>query len=602
MPLSLQDELLSEFLTSTRPEPIQFRLTLGEVRYGYGLGWSFAGSFILHAVVIFCIFFLSFTISRVRPVQLVQVIDLNDRAQVIYLPVLGGGAEGNGHPGGLSGIPLKRSAPAAARGTQGFNHPGLQPILSDQPKPDSRRQTLLQPGLKDLLILERFVPLPNIVQATNAAPVLDVRANKPTETSKLRVTPIQAPKLKLSTKALPDLKTAEPDLPVLQAATAPAENPKLELPPNEPEPVQALKVSKQRLEKSSAPVAPPKLEQVAPSTTRGADLRNLVALSSTPALPQSSPKIPKAEAHGRFSVSPQANTPQSEPGSKAQGSLPSTGAGIGAETNAPAGNKVDELVAGAGVGTGGSTSAGGGGVGHGAGSGTGWGKGGTGTIGGRGSESGVGLGTASGITTGSGTGAGGGRGAGNFPGITIQGGSLSGGGTVGTAGKPTGGYLVPPQRTYGMTVVSTASSGGGLPDLGVFASEKVYSVYLDMRTSTSDQIPSWTLQYAPLRAPQEETASIRKQETVTPPYLLVKEVPKLPIEMARKYQRRTVIVYAIMDTQGKLDQILVMQSPAAQLTDLILEALNKWVFRPAELDGQPVSIKLLLGVPVYRSE
>ena len=108
--------------------------------------------------------------------------------------------------------------------------------------------------------------------------------------------------------------------------------------------------------------------------------------------------------------------------------------------------------------------------------------------------------------------------------------------------------------------------------------------------------------YAPLRAPQEETATIRKQETVTPPYLLVKEVPKLPIEIARKYQRRMVIVYAIMDTQGKLDQILVMQSPAAQLTDLILEALNKWVFRPAELNGQPVSIKLLLGVPVFPSE
>src|SRR6266567_4628945 len=363
-------------------------------------------------------FFLSFTISRVRPAELVQVIDLNDGAEVIYLPVLGGGAEGNGHPGGLSGTPLKRSAPAAARGTQGFSHPGSQPILSDQPKPDSRKQTLLQPGLKDLPILNRFVPLPNIVQATNAAPVLDVRANKPTETPKLRVTPIQAPKLKLPAKALPDLKTAEPDLPVLEAATTPAEKPKLELPPNAPEPVQPLKVSKQRLEKSSAPVAPPKLEQVAPSSTRGPDLQNLVALSATPALPQGATKIPKAEAHGRFSVSPQAGTPQSEPGSKAQGSQPSTG-------------------------------------------------GGTGTIGGRGSESGVGLGTASGITTGSGTGAGSGRGAGNFPGITIQGGSLSGGGTVGTAGKPAGGYLVPPQRTYGMTVVSTASSGGGLPDLGV---------------------------------------------------------------------------------------------------------------------------------------
>ena len=30
---------------------------------------------------------------------------------------------------------------------------------------------------------------------------------------------------------------------------------------------------------------------------------------------------------------------------------------------------------------------------------------------------------------------------------------------------------------YGMTVTSTADSGGGLPDLGVFAHEKVYTVF-----------------------------------------------------------------------------------------------------------------------------
>jgi hypothetical protein len=125
-------------------------------------------------------------------------------------------------------------------------------------------------------------------------------------------------------------------------------------------------------------------------------------------------------------------------------------------------------------------------------------------------------------------------------------------------------------------------------------------VDLDMRKNTLDRIPSWTLQDAPLRTAEE--ASSRKLETVTPPYLMVKEIPKLPVELARKYQRRMIIVYAIMDTQGRLDHILIMQSPAAQLTDLLLEALNKWVFRPAELNGQPVSIKLLLGVPVSLSE
>ena len=58
----------------------------------------------------------------------------------------------------------------------------------------------------------------------------------------------------------------------------------------------------------------------------------------------------------------------------------------------------------------------------------------------------------------------------------------------------------PPQTAYGMTISSTAESGGGLPDLGIFANEKVYTVFLDMRETNSDRTPSWTLQYSRLRS------------------------------------------------------------------------------------------------------
>jgi len=37
---------------------------------------------------------------------------------------------------------------------------------------------------------------------------------------------------------------------------------------------------------------------------------------------------------------------------------------------------------------------------------------------------------------------------------------------------------IPPQTAYAWTISSTADSGGGLTDLGVFAHEKVYTVYL----------------------------------------------------------------------------------------------------------------------------
>ena len=30
------------------------------------------------------------------------------------------------------------------------------------------------------------------------------------------------------------------------------------------------------------------------------------------------------------------------------------------------------------------------------------------------------------------------------------------------------------------------------------------------------------------------------------------------------------------------------------------QALSKWVFRPAQLNGQPVAVKVLLGIPLFK--
>ena len=209
---------------------------------------------------------------------------------------------------------------------------------------------------------------------------------------------------------------------------------------------------------------------------------------------------------------------------------------------------------------------------------------------------GPGLGEGAGHSSGSGTGAGAGHGGGAFPGITIQG---SGSGT-GAAGKPT--WQVASQTAYGMTVVATAASGGGLPDLGVFADEKVYTVYLDMRQTVEDPAASYTLQYALLRDPGADGSANRNQEGMLPPFPVAKEMPQFSVELVNKYQGRLIVVYAILNKRGKLEQMLVMQSPDDRLTNRILAALNKWVFRPAQLNGRPVSLKVLLGVPLSLPE
>jgi hypothetical protein len=60
-----------------------------------------------------------------------------------------------------------------------------------------------------------------------------------------------------------------------------------------------------------------------------------------------------------------------------------------------------------------------------------------------------------------------------------------------------------------------------------------------------------------------------------------------------------IIVYAIINAQGKMEKISIKDSPDGRLLQPLLEALAKWVFRPARLDGAPVAVKVLMGIPLW---
>ena len=154
-------------------------------------------------------------------------------------------------------------------------------------------------------------------------------------------------------------------------------------------------------------------------------------------------------------------------------------------------------------------------------------------------------------------------------------------------------FSVEPQTTYGMTVVSTASSGGGLADFGVFEDERVYTVYIPMKRSPDEADPTWTLQYALL-----ESAAMSADQPVLAPVAVVREWPRVPAELEKKYGQQQVIIYAVVDAEGKVNSVKVMQTPDRRVSDAIAQAFAKWRFRPAQLDGRPVSVKILVGIPL----
>lgn len=340
--------------------------------------------------------------------------------------------------------------------------------------------------------------------------------------------------------------------------------------------------------------ATPDVPAVLPRTT---DLDAVLTLSPSPTAPQQQVSIPAGESRGRFAISPEPNLAASktQPGSQdgsshspalAVGSVADTAAGNVAalDSNTVRDNGSSRLRIGAGSGSDASTDGRSGSA-----------KDESGSENGRGSRAGIRLGEGPGVSSGTGAGAGAGKSAGAFAGMTIQGGALEGA-DVNTS-VSSARVAVAPNAVYGMTIVSTASSGGGLPDFGVFTHEQVYTVYVDMRRTVDDAAPVWTLQCAllPSADPQDANSSNDTLNGLVPPFALIKEQPNLPADIVRQYLGKQIVIYGVIDKSGRLGHMEVEQAPDVRLNQPILDQLSRWVFRPAELNGSPVAVKALLG-------
>jgi outer membrane biosynthesis protein TonB len=74
--------------------------------------------------------------------------------------------------------------------------------------------------------------------------------------------------------------------------------------------------------------------------------------------------------------------------------------------------------------------------------------------------------------------------------------------------------------------------------------------------------------------------------------------PEWPTDLVTKYRGQTLVVYAVIDTEGKIRRLKMMQSPNIGFNEAIVKALDSWVFRPARLNDKPVAVKGLLGIPI----
>jgi hypothetical protein len=185
-----------------------------------------------------------------------------------------------------------------------------------------------------------------------------------------------------------------------------------------------------------------------------------------------------------------------------------------------------------------------------------------------------------------------------FPGLTIQGGEWK---ADSHPAEPT--VAAPPREesqrsSYALTIASSGNSGGGLRDFGVFRSESVFTDYFDVSTPGApgaQPAPPWVLQYALV------TPCCGPQDSIVPPRPMNEVLPAWPQDLVASHSGETIVVSAMIDTDGKLRDTRLVESPSPGLSGGLVEALAAWTFQPAEKNGQPCAVQALLGIPVANS-
>jgi TonB family protein len=66
--------------------------------------------------------------------------------------------------------------------------------------------------------------------------------------------------------------------------------------------------------------------------------------------------------------------------------------------------------------------------------------------------------------------------------------------------------------------------------------------------------------------------------------------PDFPPEAKRQHKEGQVAMHAVVDEQGRVRSQTVYASSGPEFTNAAIQAVQKWVFEPARLDGQPVSV------------
>jgi len=134
----------------------------------------------------------------------------------------------------------------------------------------------------------------------------------------------------------------------------------------------------------------------------------------------------------------------------------------------------------------------------------------------------------------------------------------------------------------------------------VFGNRKFYSVTLNMPNLNSAG-GSWVIHFAELNHDSNQHANDHDgnapAEDLSQPAATRKVDPAYPLQLMRENVAGTVILYAIIHTDGTVGNVRVLRGVDDRLDQFASQAVAQWQFQPAMKNGSPVDVEATFRIP-----
>jgi TonB family protein len=134
------------------------------------------------------------------------------------------------------------------------------------------------------------------------------------------------------------------------------------------------------------------------------------------------------------------------------------------------------------------------------------------------------------------------------------------------------------------------------PERSVFGSRKFYSLSLNMPNLNSAG-GSWIIRFAEMKHEASKPDAPPEPADLSQPQATRKVDPAYPVQLMRENVAGTVILYAVIHTDGSVGNVRILRGVDDRLDRFASDAVAQWKFSPATKNGEPVDVEATFQIP-----